>query len=197
MGAGGPAQPYSGCMAWVPTVDARSAPAGERRRRPAQIGVALLMVVTFLPALVRWLWLGAALLALVALGALASWRGGRARLARWRERMALRTDPRAHRVTGTVRHVTDRSVEHRGRAARVTPFAIETDDRRLVLVDPTHGYVSSRLRSLSIGDRVTVLGPVAETALDFVMPELRLYRGGEAPLALGGRLDAPVFVEKG
>lgn len=158
--------------------------------------LALLLIVTFLPALVRWLWLAGAVLVVAVLAALGSWRGGRSRVARWRERMALRADPRAHRVSGTVRHVAGRAVTRSEGCARVSPFALETDDGRLVLVDPTLGYVSSRLRSVSAGDRVSVLGPVAETALDFVVPDLRLYRGGDA-LALGGRLDAPIFIEPG
>lgn len=184
-------------MAWLPTVDARSAPTEERRQRPAQVLVALVMVVTFLPAIVRWIWLAGALLVLVGFGALLTWRGGRWRFARWRERVALRMDPRAHRVRGVVRHVAGEALRRSRGEARVRPFALETDDGRLVLVDPSLGFVCAKLRAIGPGDRVRVLGPVAETPLDFVVPDLRLYRGGEAPLALGGRLDAPIFIEPG
>ncbi len=184
-------------MAWIPTVDVRSASRAERRR-PGQAVVALLLVVTFLPALARWLWIVGALLVAVGVVALASWRGTRDRLARWRERRMLRKDPRGHRAVGTVRVIDgDRALCFDGSTARVAPFALESDAGRLVLVDATLGFVSSRLRELRVGDRVAVLGPRAEVPLDFVLPERRSYRGSGAPLALGGRLDAPIFVEPG
>jgi len=155
------------------------------------------MIVTFLPALARWLWLVGVVLIGASLFAVLSWRGTRWRLARWRERRALRRDARAHRIRGTVRVVEGEVLHVEGGVARARPFALESDDGRLVLVDPSLGYVSSRLRGLRAGDRVVVLGPLAEMPVELPVPDLRFYRGAGAPMNLGGRLDAPIFVEPG
>jgi hypothetical protein len=183
--------------------------------RGVNVGVALLLVVMMLPYVIRWVWLGALLLAGVAAVTVSSWRGTRVLLARRRDRTRLRAAlavGEAHRVHGTVRETrndaphavsietltaTNESDEYDrepSRRARVVPFALETDDGRLVLVDPTHGYVASSLTVLEPGDRVTVLGPRANTRLDFLILERRGYRDGDLPLTLGGRVGMPIFL---
>ena len=120
--------------------------------------MSLLLIVTFLPALARWVWLAGALLVLASFTALLSWRGTRRRLARWRERRALRRDERAHCFRGTVRVVDGGwALRTQHGAASARSIALESDDGRLVLVDPSLGYVSLRLRQLRLGDRVAVL----------------------------------------
>lgn len=183
-------------MGWIPTVDVRSTSRGEQRR-PGQAVVALLMIVTFLPAIARWLWLVAVVLVGALVVAVFSWRGTRRRISRWRERRALRRDGRAHRVRGTVRIAESDVLRVENGVARARPFALESDDGRLVLVDPSLGYVSSRLRELRVGDRVVVLAPSAEMPVELPLPDLRFYRGAAAPLSLGGRLHAPIFLEPG
>lgn len=74
-----------------------------------------------------------------------------------------------------------------------SPFVLETDDGRRVLVDPEHALLVSDTGMVSLGERVRVTGPITEEHGHHIGGR-GSYRGGRPTEVLRGTEGAPIVL---